>query len=469
MPRSFFPPIVLAVLATASMLVSDSPVFALTPTLVEEADMAWRSVQGGPGGNPEVSFNGDLTGGQAIKERFVDVPGWIVSEDFDGDGQYEAVVLFNEGTLRILSLNNGKLRTIASARKMSPGAPPLVLTSFDGESTGGLVGIDDRGDLVSIDYETGRTRRLASGFSPSSHPVAADTDNDGKMEILAVNDEGNMTVVKGRNQTRTDSSIELLPDTRITMADMDGDNIQEIVSFSNPKDKISSGRLGDDLEAQGIAVFNWDGRTLRLKSDFELPDGQVFEMLTPIIADTGDTGKPVLMLSVTEENKGTQVRSYACNKGNIREKRNGPLSDEDQWIHILGSSKLGNGERIYLLTTLISKGDEGDLELYRLDLAQTRITLRSSISTHQSGSRLLETALIGDMDQDNEIELLAPGSGRSNLLLYSLDRNRLEKKEIFNASGLIVTNICPGDFNGDGKSDIIFGLDNGTLVILLGE
>jgi hypothetical protein len=73
------------------------------------------------------------------------------------------------------------------------------------------------------------------------------------------------------------------------------------------------------------------------------------------------------------------------------------------------------------------------------------------------------------MDRDGEIEILAPGSGRSSLVVYSLDRNRLKEKEIFNSSGKIGTNLCPGDFNGDGASDIIFGLDDGTLVVILGK
>ena len=445
------------------------PGFALEPTLVDGIDRAWRSVQGNADGNPLVVFDGDLTGGKSTRERFTGIPAWIVSEDFDGDGVYEAAVQFSDGTLRILSLSQGRFKTIASARKMAPEVAPVVLNSFGGGSTGGLIGIDDRGDLVSIDYETGRTRRLAGGFSLLSHPAAGDFDKDGKNEIAAVSDEGSMTLVKGRTQTRSDKEVQLLPDTRISVADLDGDGTLEIIAFSRPTNDISPGRLGDDLEAKGVAVFNWDGRTLRLQSEFELPDGQVFEMLTPIVAGTGAIEDQVIMIPVKEDNKGTQVRSYTYSTGRIRERRKGPLFDGDQWVHILGSSKLGNGERVYLITALVPENDEEDLELYRLDLAQTRITLNSSVGTHLSGSRLLETTLIGDMNHDGEIELLAPGKGRSSLAIYSLDSNRLKRKEIFNSSGEIGTNLCPGDFNGDGNSDVMFGLNDGTLIVLLGQ
>ena len=175
------------------------------------------------------------------------------------------------------------------------------------------------------------------------------------------------------------------------------------------------------------------------------------------------------MLSVTEENQGTQIRSYSYNNGRIREKRNGPVTDSDQWIHVLGSSILGDSERVFLLTALVSEDEESDLELYRLDLAQKRITLRSAVSTHIQGSRLLEVSLIGDFDKDGGVDLLAPGDGRTSLAIHSLERNRLKGKEIFNTSRKIGTNLCPGDFNGDGVSDIIFGLDDGTLVVIFGQ
>jgi len=464
MPRS-----IVSVLMTTLLVLFTGHVLAFEPTLVEDPDRGWKSVQGGWDGNPLAPFDGDLSKGNATRERLIDVPAWIVSEDFDGDGTYEAVVQFAEGALKVMSFSGERSRTIATVRNMAPEIPPVVLSSLGGESTGGVIGVDNRGDLVSIEYSTGRTKRLASGLSPLSHLAAGDLDSDGKWEIAAVSDEGYMTVIKDRKQKRINNSVALLLDTRIILADLDGDQILEIVAFSQPVDVQSPGRLGDDLEAKALAVFNWDGRTLRKRSEFVLPVGQFFETLAPIVAGTDGDGEKLLMLPVTTESKGTQVRSYIYSGGRIREKRKGPLSDEDQWIHVLGSAKLGTGEREQLIVALVSEDDEGDLELYRLDLAKTKITLRSTVSTHKSGSRLLETVLIGDMNRDGMIEILAPGPKGLSLVLFTLDRNRLKGKEIFISSGLIGTNLCPGDFNGDGISDILFGLENGSLVVLQGE
>jgi hypothetical protein len=443
--------------------------YAFEPIFEARTVAAWGLVQGGPDANPVVQFNGDLTGGKTYRERFLDVPSWIVSDDLDGDGVFEAAVLFKEGTLRVISFSGGRFRTISSARKMAPGAPPLVIPLPDGEALGPLAGIDDRGDLLSIDYETGSTRRIAGGFSTLGHPLAADLDGDGVLEIAGVSDEGYLTIVKGRTQTRGENTVQLLPDTRITAKDMDGDGIVEIAALSKPSGQISPGRLGDDLEAKGLAVFIWDGRNIRVKSELELSEDEVFETLTPMVCSEESGDDPVWMLPVTIRNGGTQIRSYSYKKGLIREKRKGPVSDKGQWIHILGSARLGLNERTNLLAALITEGIRGSLELYRLDLAQTRITLRTSVDTHTSGSRLLEVALIGDMDKDGGSELLAPGKGMSSLVIYSMRSSSIKAKEIFNSSARIVTNLCPGDFNGDGLSDVMFGLEDGTLVILTGE
>jgi hypothetical protein len=227
--------------------------------------------------------------------------------------------------------------------------------------------------------------------------------------------------------------------------------------------------MGDDLEAMGLAVFNWDGRYIRLKGEIELPEGEVFEALTPLVSRADNDGDPAWMLPVTTRNEGSQIRSYSYKGGRVREGRNGPLSDSRQWIHILGSAKLGDSGRPYLLTGLMTQGKRGRLELYRLDLAQTRITSGMAADTHIAGSRLLEVALIGDMDKDGRSELLAPGRDRSSLVIYSLEHSKIKAREVLSYSKRIGTNLCPGDYDGDSISDVMFGLEDGTLIVLQGE
>jgi len=457
------------VLALVITVLSGNPSLALEPTLTAGTVKTWSSVQGHVTGNRVASFHGNLDGATVLREKFLDKPLWIVSGDLDDDGKSEAAVQFSDGTMRVLSVNDGRIRSIAESRGLAPRSPPVILSSIGGEPTGGLVGMDDKGDLVTIDFGTGRQRRLAGGFSTLSHPLAADLDGDGEQEIAAVSREGFLTVVKGRIQTRSDKAVALLPDTRITAADMDGDGSLEILALSRPASGTLSGSVNRGLKARGVAVFEWNGRFLRLKSAFDLEDGQFFQAPTPLVAGPDEAGDPLLLLPVEEEKNGAQIRSYSYRGGRVREKRKGPLFREVREIAILGSSPLGEGDGTYLLAAVITDGPQGDLELYRMDLAQTRITLARALGEGPSRSGIVEDSLIGDMNGDGGMDLLAPGRGMSSLVIFSLDRGRLTTKEVFRSSGKIATNLCPGDFDGDGLSDVAFGLDDGDLVILLGE
>ncbi len=442
---------------------------ALEPTLTQRTPIQWVSAQGPGEGNPVVARPVDLSGGKSQREKFPDPPAWIVSSDFDGDGKSESGVLFNDGTFRILSLRNGRLRTISTVRKLSPASPPVVLPNLGGDSTGGFVGIDDRGDLITIDHSTGRTRRVAGGFSPLTYPVGADLDADGIAELAAVSDEGHLTVVRQRTRTRSESSVELLPDTRIIALDMDGKPGLEMVAFTGPTDEKAPGLLGDDLDAKGVAVFSWDGRSVSLEDEYLLPEGEVFKMILPVAVRDSDGKPPLLMLTVTDEDENTGIRSYVFENGRIRHRRKGPVLGEGKWIHPLGGAAFGDGDRVYLAAAVLAEGDEGDLEFYRLDLAQTRVTLKAALRTHQDGSRLMETSLVGDFDGDGRIDLIVPGPEMESVEIITLERNRLKAREIFTASAPISTNFCPGDYDGDGNTDIMFGLEDGSVIILFGE
>ncbi len=457
------------------LLFSISGASALEPTFEGSGTLAWPSVQGNSHGGATVTAPTDLTRGASRRERFNDVPAWIVSEDFDNDGKTEAGILFQDGTFRILSLDNDRLRTVSTTRKLAPESPPIVLSELGGDSTGGLVGIDDRGDLVTIDSESGRTRRAAGGFSPLTYPVGGDFDGDGTFEVAAVSDEGYFTVVSRRTHSRTDSSVELLPDTRIIASDLDATPGQEMIVLTRPTDEKAPGRLGDDLDAKGVAVFSWDGRSVSLEDEYTLPDGEVFEMIQPVVIRHDRDGKegkllPHIMLTVLDENEKAGLRSYTFDNGRIRHRRKGPTVDEGKWVHPLAGAMFGDREQLSLAAAVLAEdGEEGDLELYRADLAQTRLTLRGVLKTHQAGTRLVETSLVGDFNRSGKLDLIVPGPDMESVKLITLNGSRLKAREIYNASAKLSTNFCPGDYDGDGNMDVMFGLDDGNIVILQGE
>ena len=79
-----------------AMTLTVSGAAALEPTFETGEPVPWPSVQGDESGNPYVVIPTDLSAGKSQREKFPDVPAWIVSDDFDGDGKSEAGILFNE-------------------------------------------------------------------------------------------------------------------------------------------------------------------------------------------------------------------------------------------------------------------------------------------------------------------------------------------------------------------------------------
>ncbi|UCG37765.1 MAG: hypothetical protein JSV00_06030 [bacterium] len=393
-------------------------------------------------GNPVLELRTDITGSNTIRERFPGSPAWIVSGDFDANGRDEAGILFSDGTVRFLALDGERLRTISTASRMAPQSPPVPVAELGGEPTGGLVAVDGRGDLVTLEPATGRTTRLAGGFSVFSYPVAADLDADGDLEIAAVGDGGRMTLVKAKIQSRTESSTTMLPDTRISVADLDGDGKPEIIAFSRPTDDPAPQRLGDSLEAQGMAVFSWNGSNLSMEDEIVLPEGQIFEALTPVVVK-GDDGGSLVVTVVTRKEAGSALKSFSYNRGRLRERRSGPETDAGVWVHVTGGAKLGDSDQTWVITSAVTGEDSGELGLYRTDLARTKLTLSSTVSTHTSGSRHVETTLVADFNADGSNEILIPGRDKGSLQMVTLEKNRLRATDVYTGIRRIATNLCP--------------------------
>ena len=150
--------------------------------------------------NPIVSLRGDLTSSRSIRTRTNERPQWIISGDVDGDGVDEALVLFENGSLRLMRLGNKTISTIWTVEGISPQSPPLILHSKIAASDKKILVVSDRGVLKTLSSKRGRSSRVANDFSLLAPLVAADLDGDGTDEILGINDEGD------RKSTRLNSS-----------------------------------------------------------------------------------------------------------------------------------------------------------------------------------------------------------------------------------------------------------------------
>lgn len=449
------------ILATAGSLRAYEPVFNEPP------ETRWSLVRGHLDGNPIVRSRSAFRTSETVLTRFATVPKWLVSGDMNGDGNDEVAVLTDEGVLRVLTLDRGNIRRVSLVTGLSRDSPPVILERPASGFPPGIVGIDEGGTLLWIHPWTGKTTLLSRGFSPLSYPCVTDLDGDGRDEILAVGEKGQFTVVLGTNQVRTENRADLLPDGRITVGDLDGDGINEAVVLSIPTEEFSPERLGDGTEARGVAVFNWDGSLIKLVTEFKIRPPQVFEVLTPILADVNDDGEKEILVTTTEEDSGSRLRILKFTNRRVVVQRTGPVTSRNEWIQPIAVSELGGSEEKFVIAVSNPSG-QGTLEVYYPLLPETRFTLKGRISTLLK-DRVMETAVVGDFNDDDRLEIMAPDQSRQRLRVFSLENTVLRDIDAAITNSVLVTNLCPGDFNGDGRTDIAAGLEDGTVVFLLGR
>ncbi len=70
-------------------------------------------------------------------------------------------------------------------------------------------------------------------------------------------------------------------------------------------------------------------------------------------------------------------------------------------------------------------------------------------------------------DLDGAEELLLPAAGRRKLRLISFASGRFREFGAVEHRAAIVTDIQVRDHDGNGRADVAYGLDDGTLVELL--
>ncbi len=451
----------LLLFGTAGFSWAYEPVYNVPP----ETD--WTLVRGPIDGNPLVKSRSSFKTTKTVRTRLATVPKWLVSGDLNGDGSDEAVVLTNEGVLRVLTLDRGNIRKVSFVVNLSPDSPPVVLERPASGFPVGIVSVDDDGNLIWIHPWTGKTTQLSRGFSRLTSPVSTDMDGDGNDEIIGVNEKGQFTVILGTNFVRTSSRTVLLPDTRITVGDLDGDGRKEAVAFSLPTDKFSMERLGDEIEAQGLAVFTWDGSLIKLVTEFKVKSPVVFEGLTPILADINEDGEMEVVVTTTEEGVGSRLQILKYSRRRIIVDRTGPVINGNVWIQPIAVSGLGNSDQKFIMAVSDPSG-KGTLEVFYPLLPETRFTLKGKISTHLE-DRVMETAVVGDFNDDGYVEIIAPDETQKSLSIFYLEKTVLRSVHITTGNQKLVTNLCPGDFNGDDRTDIAVGFDDGAVVFLLGR
>ncbi|PHR22979.1 MAG: hypothetical protein COA37_09650 [Hoeflea sp.] len=200
---------------------------------------------------------------------------------------------------------------------------------------------------------------------------------------------------------------DALPDGRIATA-ISGDIRQ--AWFARPTERYAHGVLGDAVEAGSLVAVTVSGEQV----EAVLPEHQVFEDITPRIADLDGDGTNEVIAIRSSTSGGAGVAIYGLVNGALQLRGAGTENGRaNRWLNIAGLvARADGGLTLYGVRTPHIGG-----RLFALDFRNGTVSERNDIATdvsnHIIGSRELGMSAVGMF------------GGRVELVLPSQDRRRL--------------------------------------------
>jgi hypothetical protein len=233
--------------------------------------------------------------------------------------------------------------------------------------------------------------------------------------------------------------------------------------LAGPTQRYRHGVLGDGFEATTLMVVDEGQRPF----SFKLPADSVFEDRFPRLADLdGDDVEEVVV-----------VRSYLARGAAIAVFRLGqdrlelvaesePIGQPQRWLNPVGVADLdgdGRPELAVVLTPHIG----GVLAVYRLEGAVLKLQGRmAGFSNHVIGMRELGISAIVDLDGDGVEDLAVPDAARRALRFVSFKGGEFRELAVIPHDAAIASAIHIADLDGDGLPELVYALDNATVIVL---
>lgn len=207
---------------------------------------------------------------------------------------------------------------------------------------------------------------------------------------------------------------DALPDGRIATA-ISGDIRQ--AWFARPTERYAHGVLGDAVEAGSLVAVPVSGEQV----EAVLPDHQVFEDITPRIADLDGDGTNEVIAIRSSTSGGAAVAIYGLVNGALQLRGAGTENGRaNRWLNIAGLvPRADGGLTLYGVRTPHIGG-----RLFALDFRNGTVSERNDIATdvsnHIIGSRELGMSAVGMFG--GRVELVLPSQDRRRLRFPLADR-----------------------------------------------
>ncbi len=308
--------------------------------------------------------------------------------------------------------------------------------NWQAESAGKLDGLTD----VRHDRQTGHVVAVA-GEKRFRLAMA-----DGRFTLSPLQAAGNGVV-----------NADPIPDGRVAF----GNAMIAEAWLAEPTLRYRHGVLGDSVEAEALKVRLRDGRVL---SHF-LPGDSVYEDLEPRIIDLD--GEEMILVVRSYLSGGAAIAVYRIKNDRIVPVGESyPIGLSHRWLNPVGAADF-DGDGRSEIAAVVTPHLSGLLTIYQRDgdLFQ-KDGVRSGYSTHFIGSTILAMSVVTDADGDGVADIVLPSLDRDRLAVVSFTGGKSRELLSMPQPAAIVTSIITADLDGRGAPDIVFGLENGALVVI---
>ena len=246
-----------------------------------------------------------------------------------------------------------------------------------------------------------------------------------------------------------------LPDGRVATASS-GD-IRK-AWYQSPTTRYAHAVLGDNVEAGELKVEDARGRSASLR----LPENEVFEDITPRIADLDNDGLNEVVTIRSSVSKGASVTIYGMANGVLMQKATtGFIGTANRWLNIAAIAPMAGsgGQEIAFVRTPHIGGD-----LFIAAYAKgvfIQVTAMQGFSDHVIGSGELRLSAVADINGDGKQELALPSQDRKTLRIVGFVGREL--KEIATAQLDAAIDKAIGVETSEGRISFITGLEDGSV------